>query len=246
MSKPMTVIAITSLLLEARIAGGPGVSVICAHASQLVSCLEAAIEQGALGIISFGVAGGLAPHLGPGDWVIGSGVWTEHERYPADRRWSCRLLEAIPGSVHAEIAGVDAPIAYSSEKIRLHSRTGATAVDMESHIAAKIAALHNIPFAICRAVIDPADRDLPPAAVVGLRHDGTPDVLAISRSIMRQPNQVPALVRTAIDAWTARKALRWGRHLLGVGLSCPYFNEPVSASAEADIFAATHLRSVGS
>jgi adenosylhomocysteine nucleosidase len=120
------------------------------------------------------------------------------------------------------------------------------AVDMESHIAAKIAALHNIPFAICRTVIDPADRNLPPAAVVGLRHDGTPDVLAISRSIMRQPNQIPALVRTAIDAWTARKALRLGRHLLGVGLSCPYFNEPASAPAEADVFAATHLRSVGS
>ena len=120
------------------------------------------------------------------------------------------------------------------------------AVDMESHIAAKIAALHNIPFAICRTVIDPADRDLPPAAVVGLRHDGTPDVLAISRSVMRQPNQVPALVRTTIDAWTACKALRRGRHLLGVGLGCPYFNEPASAPAGADVFAATHLRSVGS
>jgi adenosylhomocysteine nucleosidase len=246
MSNPRAVIAVTSLLLEARIAIGPGVSVICGHASQLVTCLHAAIERGALGIISFGVAGGLAPHLVPGDWVIGSGVQTGHERYPADGRWSSRLLEAIPGSVYAEIAGADSPVAYSSEKIRLHARTGAMAVDMESHIAAKIAALHNIPFAVCRTVIDPADRDLPPAAVVGLRHDGTPDVLAISRSVMRQPNQIPALVRTAIDAWTARKALRWGRHLLGVGLSCPYFNEPASAPAGADVFAATHLRSVGS
>jgi adenosylhomocysteine nucleosidase len=246
MSNPAAVIAVASLLLEARIALGPGVSVICGHASQLVTGLQAAIERGALGIISFGVAGGLAPHLAAGDWVIGSGVRTEYERYPADRRWSRRLLEAIPGSVHAEIAGVDAPIAQSSEKIRLHARTGAKAVDMESHIAAKIAALHNIPFAICRTIIDPADRDLPPAAVVGLRHDGTPDVRAISRAVMRQPSQVPALVRTAIDAWTARQALRRGRHLLGPGLSCPYLNESASAPAGADVFAATHLRSVGS
>src|SRR5262249_29488906 len=147
LSNPMGVIAVTSLLLEARIATGPGVSVICGHASQLVSCLQAAIKRGALGVISFGVAGGLAPHLAPGDWVIRSGVRTGHERYPTDRRWSSRLLEAIPGSVHGEIAGADAPIADAAEKIGLHALTGAMAVDMESHVAAKVAALHNIPFA---------------------------------------------------------------------------------------------------
>src|SRR5215831_2861660 len=121
----MTVIAVTSLLLEARIATGRGVSVICGHASQLVSCLQAAIKRGALVVVSFGVAGGLAPHLAPGDWVIGSGVRTGHERYPADRRWSSCLLLAIPGSVPGEIAGADAPIADASEKIRLHTLTGA-------------------------------------------------------------------------------------------------------------------------
>ncbi len=246
MSKPMPVIAVTSLLLEARIAVGPGVSVICGHASELVASLQAAIERGALGIISFGVAGGLVPDLGPGDWVIGSGVRTGDERYPADRRWSRRLLEAIPGSVYAEVAGADAPIAYSSDKIRLHALTGAMAVDMESHVAAKVAALHNIPFAVCRTVIDASDRDLPPAAVIELRHDGTPDLLAISGSVMRQPNQIPALMRTAIDAWTARKALRLGRRLLGVGLSCPYLHEPASAPAGADVFAAAQVHSVGS
>src|SRR6516164_3488179 len=143
MSGPAAVIAVTSLSLEARIALGPGVSVICGRASHIVSRLQAAIERGALGIISFGVAGGLAPDLATGDCVIGSGVLTEYERYPADRRWSRRLLESIPGSVYAEIAGVDAPITQSSEKVRLHARTGAKAVDMESHIAARIAARHN-------------------------------------------------------------------------------------------------------
>jgi adenosylhomocysteine nucleosidase len=245
MSSPAAVIAVTSLLLEARIASGPGVSVICGHASQLVTRLQVAIGQGALGIISFGVAGGLAPLLAAGDWVIGSGVRTEYDRYPADGPWSHRLLEAIPGSVHAEIAGVDAPIAQSSEKIRLYARTGAKAVDMESHIAARIAARYNIPFAICRTIIDSADRDLPPAAVVGLRHDGTPDMPAISRSVMGQPSQIPALVRTAIDAWTARAALRRGRHLLGLGLGCPYLKEPAPGPAAADVLAARHLRSVG-
>jgi hypothetical protein len=56
MSSPKAVIAVTSLLLEARIAAGPGVSVICVPASQLVTGLRAAIERGALGIISFGLS----------------------------------------------------------------------------------------------------------------------------------------------------------------------------------------------
>jgi adenosylhomocysteine nucleosidase len=246
MPNPKPVVAVTSLLLEARIAIGPGVSVICGHASQLVSSLEAAINRGAAGIISFGVAGGLLPHLSPGDWVIGSGVRVGDEHYPTDWRWSRRLLEAIPGSVHAEVAGADAPVAFCSDKTRLHALTGAIVADMESHVAARIAALHNIPFAVCRTVIDALDRDLPPAAVIGLRHNGTPDVPAIWRSVMHQPNQIPALVHTALDAWTARKALRLGRRSMGMGLGCPYFDEPALAPTGADVFAATQVRSLQS
>jgi adenosylhomocysteine nucleosidase len=245
MSSPAAVIAVTSLLLEARIAVGPGVMVICGHVSDIIPRLQAAVERGALGIISFGVAGGLAPDLAAGDCVIGSAVRTESDRYPADQRWSSRLLQSIPGSFHAEVAGVDAPIARSSEKARIHALTGATAVDMESHIAAKIAAEHNIPFAICRTVIDPADRDLPPAAMVELHDDGTPDIPAILRSVMRQPNQIPALARTAIDAWTARKALLRGRRLLGAALGCPYFDARASEAAGAGVFAMAHSRSIG-
>jgi adenosylhomocysteine nucleosidase len=225
MSGSAAVIAVTSLSLEARIALGPGVSVICEQASRLVAALETAIERGAAGIISFGIAGGLAPELVPGDWVVGSAVAADHARHPADQRWAGRLLEALPGAILAEIAGADVPIATSLDKRRLHDRTGAVAVDMESHIAGRIAAAHKIPFAICRTVIDPAHRDLPPAALVGLRHDGTPDVLAVARSLARQPSQLPALGRIAVDACAARQALRRGRSLLGAGLGCPYVTQ---------------------
>ena len=70
------VVAVTCLALEARIALGPGVAVICNHASELVASLEAAAKRGAAGIISFGIAGGLAPDLNAGDWVVGSGART--------------------------------------------------------------------------------------------------------------------------------------------------------------------------
>jgi adenosylhomocysteine nucleosidase len=219
------VVAVTCLALEARIALGPGVAVICNHASQLVASLEAAAKRGAAGIISFGIAGGLAPDLVAGDWVVGSGVRSEQGHFPTDRGWARALLEALPSAVHAEIVGADTPIAHPLEKRRLHLRTGAVAVDTESHVAARIAAAHRIPFAACRAVIDPAHSALPPAAVFGLRHDGTPDVLAVFRSVVRQPSQLPALARTALDARTAGAALRRGRRLLGAGLGFPYFSE---------------------
>src|SRR5215469_11681522 len=212
------VVAVTCLALEARIALGPGVAVICNHASELVAALEAAAKRGAAGIISF---------VSAGDWVVGSGVRTEQGHFPTDRGWARALLEVLPSAVHAEIVGTDTPVAEPSEKRRLHLRTGAVAVDTESHVAARIAAAHRIPFAACRAVIDPAHSLLPPAAMYGLRHDGTADVLAVLRSVMRQPSQIPALTRTALDARTAASALRRGRRLLGAGLGFPYFSEPV-------------------
>src|SRR4029453_13308952 len=219
------VVAVTCLALEARIALGPGVAVICTHASELVASLEAAAKRGAAGIISFGIAGGLAPDLDAGDWVVGSGVRTEHGNFPTDPGGGRALPGAPPSAVHGEIVGTDTPIAEPEEKRRLHLRTGAVAVDTESHVAARIAAAHRIPFAACRAVIDPAHSVLPPAAMYGLRHDGTADVLAVLRSVMRQPSQLPALARTALDARTAGAALRRGRRLLGAGLSFPYFEE---------------------
>ena len=70
------IVAVTSLALEARIARGAGVSVICSQGSRLGAALEFAIESGASGIISFGVAGGLAPDLVAGDWSAATAVKT--------------------------------------------------------------------------------------------------------------------------------------------------------------------------
>jgi adenosylhomocysteine nucleosidase len=224
MSKHGSVIAVASLSLEARIAQGPGVSVLCTRSVQLSATLEAAIERGVSGIISFGIAGGLAPNLAAGDWIVASGVRNGTNVIATDHAWTQSLLEAIPDAIHAEVVGVDTLLMDPLAKGRLHAQTGAVAVDMESHIAAKIAFAHRIPFAACRIIIDAAHRTLPPAAAVGLRQNGTPDVLAVFYSVLQKPGQVPDLIRTAIDARRARRALRLGRKQLGAGLSFPYYN----------------------
>jgi adenosylhomocysteine nucleosidase len=224
MSGKEGVVAVTCLALEAGIARGPGVSVICNQSSGLRAALRAAIARGASGIISFGIAGGLAPELAAGDWVVASGVRSGKDIIATDRAWAQRLLDILPNAVHAHVVGADAVVPGPVEKFQLYDGTGAAAVDMESHIAAEIAAEHRIPFAACRVIIDPAHRVLPHAATLGLRRDGTPDVPAIVRSIYRKPGQLPDLARVAFDAHIARRALRSGRKQLGVGLGFPYYN----------------------
>jgi adenosylhomocysteine nucleosidase len=221
-------IAVTCLAFESRIAAGPGVAVLHGHIPNLRTALDNAIARGCSGIISFGIAGGLAPDLAPVAWVVASGVVAPNKRYPTDRDWARRLLKALGSAIHADIAGVDDAVAEPAGKRWLRDATASVAVDMESHIAAEAAEAHGLPFAACRVIIDPAHRSLPPAALVDLRPNGTPDISAVLRSVIRQPFQLPELLRVAADARAARVALRAGRRRLGPGLSFPGFHPAVS------------------
>jgi adenosylhomocysteine nucleosidase len=214
--------------------GAISMVVLQGHIPNLGTALEEAIARGCSGIISFGIAGGLASDLASGPWVVASGVVAAHKRYPTDREWARRLLQALGTAVHADIAGVDAPVVEPADKRRLHDATSSVAVDMESHIAAEAARAHGLPFAACRVIIDPAHRGLPPAALVNLRLDGTPDVAAVLRSVIRQPGQLPALLRVAADACAAQLALRAGRQRLRAGLAFPGFQpEPAYGGVES-------------
>src|SRR4029077_17804193 len=98
-------------------------------------------------------------------------------------------------AVVTDIAGVDSPVATIQQKLALLAATGAGAVDMESHVVARVAARQAIPFAVLRVVADPQARDLPPAALVGMRSDGTMDALAVLRTLGEDPGQIPQLAR---------------------------------------------------
>jgi hopanoid-associated phosphorylase len=164
------------------------------------------------------VAGGLAPQLSSGSCVVASDVQSEEGSWPTDRGWSERMLSMIPGAVSGALVGVPAPVARPEDKSALHRRTGAVAVDMESHIVARMAAAFNVPFAAIRVITDPAERALPRSALAGMRPDGTTNVGAVLRALARRPADLPALLRTALDARAARAALLRGRQLLGPGL----------------------------
>jgi adenosylhomocysteine nucleosidase len=210
------VIAFVGLAFEAKIAAAPGVQVVCRTAgSELEAIADSAVRQGYRGMISFGVAGGLASQLRAGDWIVASSIREEHTVRQTDAVWSRKLLGMIDGAIHAPIVGVDSPIAEPAKKRELYRATGAAAVDMESHVVARVAAKHKLAFAALRVVVDPAHRAVPPAALIDMRPDGRPNVSAMLREIMTRPLQLSPLARIAVDAFTARAAMNRVRRDLG-------------------------------
>jgi hopanoid-associated phosphorylase len=218
-------IIVVGLAFEARIAAGPGRRVICGgNGRNLTAMLTAAIAEARMrfghcpGIISFGVAGGLAPELRPGTCVIGSAILSGSNRMPTNQKWSLQLLETFPDAVSGMIVGVTAPISDPRDKRALHLNTGAIAVDMESHVVARVGAKHGLPVAAVRVITDPAERALPASAVTAMRPNGTTNIGAMIRAILIKPREIPALLQTAVDALAARATLVRGRRLLSPGL----------------------------
>lgn len=167
------------------------------------------------GILSFGVAGGLAAELRPGDIVLPQAIHAGEEAYSCHAGWQASLARQLPRAFGGALVGVDAPVGAPEAKRRLHRDVGAMAVDMESHGAARFAMSRGLPFAALRAIADPQSRALPPAALVGMKSDGSADILAVLGALARGPRQMGGLIQTALDAKAGMAALLGSRRLLG-------------------------------
>jgi hopanoid-associated phosphorylase len=217
-----SVVAVTGLRFEGRIAAGPGVTTIAGggDSGALAAALSHALTQGATAFLSFGIAGGLT-RAEPGTWLVADAVIARASRWPVDAAWAAVLALSLPGALRGDIAGTDTIVAEPADKHALGMATGALAVDTESHVVAAFASVHGMPFAVFRVIADPAGRALAPAACAGMRRDGTIDPRAVLGSLLRQPGQLPLLLRNAADTRRALRALSRGRRLLGPGLGHP-------------------------
>jgi adenosylhomocysteine nucleosidase len=259
----MSLIVITGLAAEARIAVATDVPMIvgAGRADRLAADLEAAIAGGARRLLSFGIAGALAPGLQAGDLIVAHGVRDGARRLSCDPAWRAamsdrlersagqRRLERVRNcettdhsespsscglfrfsrqdqwrpiedagcgrSLLADIAGADAPLADAESKSALFETSGSIAVDMESAIVARAAERHGLPFAILRVIADPAHRPLPSSALVAMHADGEVDLAAVLGALVRNPHELPALMRLAVDSREAFSSLARARALLG-------------------------------
>ncbi|GJE70271.1 phosphorylase [Methylorubrum podarium] len=218
-----TVLAVVGLAREARIAAGPGVETIQAggNPARLRQVLDGRPARGLRAVVSFGIAGGLDPALRPGDVVVGTHLDAEG-RFSADPEISRRLSEALSGApgriLVGGLAGSDVAVMTVADKAVLRARTGALAVDMESHVAAAFAARHALPFAALRVVCDPAERALPAFAATALTPEGEPDIRAVLGALVRGRARIGDLVRLGRDSSAAFAALARCRARLGPGL----------------------------
>jgi uridine phosphorylase len=170
--------------------------VIGAGDRQRTAALVAAATVGADCLVSFGIAGALSPELRPGDLILSAEIVSAHGSWHGEPAW-CRRLAALAaslGATSAPVLGADAVVATRSDKERARARFGALAADLESDIVARAAAEAGIPFAVLRAIADPFERDFPPAALVQLAADGTPDLARVFASVLRRPRQMTALI----------------------------------------------------
>ena len=217
---PRPILIVTGLIQEARIAAGPGMTVICSSSDpqQLRALLTVFDPSTIRGVISFGVAGGLDPSLKSGDVVVATEVMAGDARWLAGLALNEELIASVAQGrrriVRGGLAGVEQVVAAQSMKAALRSETGAAAVDMESHIAADYAARAGLPFAALRVISDPADRALPALATAAIKPNGNIDLRRVLSGLARNPTALRALVATGIDFNRALRSLRGCRGFL--------------------------------
>jgi len=196
---------VVGLAAEARIARRLGWKVAIGGGTAVGA--EAAarrlIDDGSDALVSFGLAGALDPALRPGALIVPAAVVVDGVCHRADPD----LSHILGGATVRAVLGGDVVVASIEEKRRLRDRTSAAAVDLESGAVARVAVAHGLPFAVLRVVCDPADRALPPAALVALSTRGCIGIWRLASSLAARPGQLPAVLALAADAAVARRSL---------------------------------------
>ena len=217
---------VTGMLTEAACLGAAAENsdldrplIYCAGASA-DRALEGArqlVESGVAGLVSFGIAGGLDPDLHPGALMVPAVVIApDGSRLETDAPWRGRLMAALAGQsarfpqgvAEGPLAGSAEVVATPADKVRLLERTGAQAVDMESHAVAGAAAAAGLPFLAIRCVADRAQRALPRAVLGGVGPEGRVRVLAVVVGILRSPGELGGVLTLARDSRRALSCLR--------------------------------------
>ncbi|MEO1066071.1 MAG: hypothetical protein AAFW47_01705 [Pseudomonadota bacterium] len=181
-----------------------------ASAERARACAEYLVELGAKKLISFGICGGLDPHLQIGDVVFSAHVITTlDESYGARQAPRKQALRLATGSqlMSATVCGVDDIVFHPNAKSALFGSTGAGVADMESHAVARTAHAHSIPFYVLRSISDAARDELPTYLSSGVSESGKPRLTSILAGLARRPSTLSLLLRLQKNTKTALKSL---------------------------------------
>jgi hopanoid-associated phosphorylase len=217
MHRVSTVLCTSGLAAEAKIARAAGFPVVIgAGDRERTAALVKDSVRHANCLMSFGIAGALAPNLRAGDVVISAEVVSAGQRWAATEPFRSRVaaLARQIGAFEGPVLGATGILATEAEKSRAWQDTGALAVDLESDVVARIAAQAGIPFLVARTIADPVCRELPPAALIPLSEAGTPNLARVLCSVLRRPRQIATLIGLARETRLALLALAGPAHVL--------------------------------
>ena len=173
------------------------------------------VAEGCRALMSWGVAGGLDPALVPGELVFPAVVVAEDGgSWPLSRDLRAAVTAGVPSPRRGEgqgggptLLGLERMVFSAAEKAALFERSGAVAIDMESHRVALVAAAAGLPFLALRAIGDPAGRALPALVARALGEDGRPRIGPVVAGLLRRPGDLAALLRVKRDTAAALAAL---------------------------------------
>lgn len=203
---------------EARLLPGGAIACSGGAPERAYELTKRMLDGGVAGVLSFGIAGALDPRLRSGSLVVGNEVEVGASILRADEGWTHRLSHALPQASIGLILGGEEVAATPAAKQALHRQSGAVAVDLESGAVAEACLSAGRPFAVLRAIADPAERGIPLLATAGLGADGSTRPLAVACGLLRRPQDLPALVRLGLETRAALSALGAAVAILGVTL----------------------------
>jgi adenosylhomocysteine nucleosidase len=177
--------------------------------ARAAAAAERALAAGAVGLLSWGLAGGLDARVAPGTIVVPRRVLREHGApYAVATEWHEHLAGRARalGVSDGDLLTVTAALHSPQEKQAAHAATGAVAVDMESAAIADVAARAGVPFAVTRVVVDGAADALPRDVERWVDERGARRLTPVLRAVV-MPSEWPVLATLGRRFAVARRAL---------------------------------------
>lgn len=166
-----------------------------------VDALDKAVPSDCEALLSFGVCGALAPDPKVGQAFLCEALITLGARYLASSSWGERLSGVTKYPTQRWYSSGQFKVANTIEqRAQLFAQTGCWLIDDETYAVAQLAARRGIAFQALRTVSDGAEDNLPPAVLNALNPDGTDNLREVIESVVTDPLEIPALIRTALEA----------------------------------------------
>lgn len=172
---------------------------------------ELLVSKGATKLMSWGCAAALSPDLKMGDLVLADSLMDENgDEISVHPIWHQHAKTVLGSQITAYKGAVYASssiVSTAQAKGKLHAKTGAIALDMESSAIAKVAQHYALPFLAIRVIADPTSMDLPTAVENSLNENGEVAIARIIKSLVLNPKELPHLIQIGQYFQIAKKTL---------------------------------------